>query len=85
MLARQVCVANTKEILVHATAGRDMYRRRGEWRYAKAEWAMQRVLVACGLKKVARACVDGFMRAAVFLAPALLRAMIYEVLLRRHR
>lgn len=83
MLARQVRVANTKEILVHATAGRDMYRRRGGWRYAKAEWTMQRVLVSCGLKGRWKACIDGVLRATVFLAPAFLRAKVYEVLLRK--
>jgi glycosyltransferase involved in cell wall biosynthesis len=83
MLARKVRVANTKEILVHATAGCDMYRRRGGWRYAKAEWVMQRVLVSCGLKGRWKACIDGLLRATVFLAPAFLRAKVYEVLLRK--
>lgn len=83
MLSRKVCVANTKEILVHATAGRDMYRRRGGWRYAKAEWAMQRVLVSCGLKGRWKAFVDGLLRAMVFLAPAFFRAKVYEVFLRK--
>lgn len=83
MLARKARVANLKEVLVHATAGRDMYRRRGGWKYARAEWAMQRLLVACGLKSWWRAIMDGATRAAVFLAPAAVRGLIYTLLLRR--
>jgi hypothetical protein len=83
MLSRKVRVANTKEVLVHATAGIDMLRRRGGWRYAKAEWAMQKVLISCGLKGRCRAFIDGFLRASVFLAPVFLRAKVYEVFLRK--
>jgi glycosyltransferase involved in cell wall biosynthesis len=83
MLARGVPAANSAEILVHATTGRDMYRRRGGWRYARAEWALQRVIVANGLKSRPRALFDGVVRAAVFLVPAVVRGKIYEVLLRR--
>ena len=83
MLARMTPVANTPEVLVHATAGRDMYRRRGGWRYAKAEWGLQNVMVTCGLKTKQRAWRDGLLRAAVFLAPEGLRAKVYELFLRK--
>lgn len=83
MLATGIQVANSPEILVHATAGRDMYKRRGGWRYAKAEWALQRIMVANGMKGTLRASFDGLARASVFLAPAGLRGAIYEKLLRR--
>jgi hypothetical protein len=83
MLAAGVGVANSPEVLVHATAGHDMYKRRGGWRYAKAEWALQRIMVASGMKGTLRACFDGLARAGVFLAPAGLRGAIYEKLLRR--
>lgn len=85
MLARHTPVANTAEVLVHATAGHDMYRRRGGWRYARAEWDLQIVMVSCGLKTRARALLDGLLRAAVFLAPAGLRGKVYEVLLRQRQ
>lgn len=83
MLAKKARVGNLPEVLVHATAGLDMYRRRGGWKYARAEWVMQRLLVTCGLKSWWRAGIDGISRAAVFLAPAVVRGMIYTRLLRR--
>ncbi len=83
MLARKTRVANTAEVLVHATAGRDMYRRRGGWRYAKAEWELQNVMVSCGLKTRVRAWCDGLLRASVFLAPEGLRGKVYELFLRK--
>lgn len=83
MLAKDVRVANSPEILVHATAGRDMYRRRGGWKYAKAEWRLQIMMVDCGMKSKVRAWIDGLARATVFLAPQGLRGAIYEALLRK--
>lgn len=82
MLEQKARVANTRGVLVHATAGLDMYRRRGGWKYAKAEWEMQHLLVASGLKSRGRAWWDGFMRAAIFLAPAPIRGTIYRRVLR---
>ena len=83
MLARKTRVANTGEVLVYATAGRDMYRRRGGWRYAKSEWELQNLMVSCGIKTRARAWRDGLFRATGFLAPAFLRGKVYEVFLRK--
>ncbi len=83
MLARKTRVANTAEVLVHATAGLAMYRRRGGWRYAKAEWEMQNVLVSCGLKTRIQAWRDGLFRAVGFLVPADLRGKVYELFLRK--
>ena len=83
MLARNTPVTNTNEILVHATAGRDMYRRRGGWRYAKAELELQNLMVSCGLKTRGRAWRDGLFRATGFLMPAGLRGKVYEIFLRK--
>lgn len=82
MLARNTRVANSAEALVRATTGRDMYRRRGGWRYAKAEWELQNVMVSCGLKTKAQAWRDGLFRAVGFLAPAGFRGKLYELFLR---
>lgn len=73
---------NTPVILVEATTGRDMYKRRGGWRYAKAEIELQHHLVACGIKPGASAFIHGTARASVFLMPQVLRGWIYERLLR---
>jgi len=73
---------NLPQVLVHASAGREMYRRRGGWRNAGAEWALQRHLMRCGLKGPLSALVDGLLRMLVFLLPAGLRGRVYERLLR---
>lgn len=83
MLSHDIRVANTAEVLVRASAGLAMYRRRGGWRYAKAEWELQNLMVICGLKTKGRAWRDGFIRAAGFLAPAALRGKLYEMFLRK--
>jgi glycosyltransferase involved in cell wall biosynthesis len=75
--------ANLSEVLVHATAGRDMYRRRSGWRYAKAERDMQALMVRLGLKSRLHGALDGIARSSVFLSPVFLRRLIYERLLRR--
>lgn len=82
-LARNIPVANLKEVLVHASAGINMFRRRGGWRYARSEWQMQNLLVKSGLKRRDQALVDGFLRATFFLIPASLRGFLYSFLLRK--
>lgn len=83
LLLAGATVANIPEVLVHATTGPDMYRRRGGWRYARGEWELQRHLVRCGLKSWPQALLDTVSRGLVFLMPAGVRSRIYERLLRR--
>lgn len=83
LLAKKLPVANLKEVLVHASAGMGMFKRRGGWRYAKSEWQMQNLLVDSGLKGRARALVDGLIRATFFLIPASWRGFLYIHLLRK--
>ena len=73
---------NLQSVQVYATAGRDMYKRRGGWRYAKAEYEMQRILVQTGLKRPLHALLDGITRAAVYLLPSTARGYVYEKFLR---
>jgi len=82
-LARKIPVGNLKEVLVHASAGMNMFRRRGGWRYAKSEWQMQNLLVKSGLKGRVQALIDGLLRAVFFLIPSSLRGYLYVHLLRR--
>ena len=84
MLQRGALTANLPEILVHATAGQDMYRRRGGWQYARDEIQLQRHLVRCGVKGWTAGTLHAFMRGAVFLMPPVLRGSIYRKAL-RHR
>jgi glycosyltransferase involved in cell wall biosynthesis len=82
LLKEGVKTGNLPDVVVMATTGRDMYQRRGGWRYAAGEWALQSHLVRCGLKSWPAACVHGAMRSVVFLMPAALRGWIYERALR---
>lgn len=75
--------ANLSEVLVHATAGRDMYSRRSGWRYARGERDLQGLMVRLGVKSRLRALVDGMARSSVFIAPGMVRRLIYERALRR--
>lgn len=82
MLASGARMVNTEEVLVRATAGRDLMRRRGGLRYARAEIALQRYLVRCGLKGKVQAVIDGLSRAFIFALPIFLRSWIYRNFLR---
>lgn len=75
--------ANLSEVLVHATGGKDLYRRRGGLRYALAERDLQKFLVQLGLKSQLRGLIDGIARSSAFIAPVFLRKLIYEMVLRR--
>jgi glycosyltransferase involved in cell wall biosynthesis len=81
-LAKQFPVANINDILVHASGGIDMFRRRGGWRYAKSEKQIQLLLVKCGLKSRWRSLIDGSLRAVFFLIPARAREYLYTQFLR---
>ena len=83
MLGQGCMAANTRETLVHATAGRDMVRRRAGLKNARSEIALQRLLVDHGLKSSVAGIADGVARALVCLLPNWSRAFIYERLLRR--
>jgi glycosyltransferase involved in cell wall biosynthesis len=74
--------ANLPEVLVHATAGREMYIRRGGWRYACGECQLQALMVNLGFKSRLRAALDGIARSAVFLVPSFIRRLIYMRILR---
>jgi glycosyltransferase involved in cell wall biosynthesis len=82
-IAKGYTAMNVKTILVHASAGMSMFRRRGGFRYAKSEWQMQRLMVQCGLKNHAQAILDGILRAGFFLIPSSLRGLIYLTFLRK--
>ena len=82
MIASGANCANLPEVLVHATAGRDMYTRRSGWRYACGERELQALMVSLGLKSRLRAALDGIARAGFFLLPSLVRRLIYMWALR---
>jgi glycosyltransferase involved in cell wall biosynthesis len=75
-------VYNIQDVLVDATAGLGMYRRRGGFRYALGEIYLQKHLVKCGVKGLFQACYQGLFRAIIFLIPTSFRACIYQSFLR---
>jgi glycosyltransferase involved in cell wall biosynthesis len=82
MLHKGAVSKNLAEVLVHATAGREMYRRRGGWRYALGEIQLQRHLVACQVKGPLSAFLHGVARSLVFLLPIAWREWVYKHFLR---
>lgn len=82
LVSRNYKVCNLATVLVDATAGTEMFQRRGGVRYALAEIDLQRHLVKCGLKSRISALADGVMRSAIFLAPNAVREFVYLRFLR---
>lgn len=85
LLARGCRVCNLGDVLVDATAGTEMFQRRGGLRYAMAEVDLQRHLVRCGLKSPLSALMDGALRSIVFLAPNKVREFVYLNFLRAQK
>lgn len=83
MIANGAKVRNVDDILVHATAGRDMYRRRGGFKYVYSEVKLQEILVRYGLQPPILALIIGIIRSFVFLIPVGLRGAVYERFLRK--
>jgi hypothetical protein len=73
------------KVLVDATAGKEMFRRRGGLQYALAEVELQRHLVRCGLKSYLSALIDGALRSIIFLAPNNVRQFFYLKFLRTQK
>lgn len=82
MLSQGVLSQNLDLILVNATAGADMYKRRGGLKYALAEIQLQRHLFSVGIKSRFSALIHGSARAFAFLLPSSVRGFIYEKILR---
>ncbi len=78
------CISyNINKFLVDATAGKEMFVRRGGIKSAFAEIDLQTHLVKRGLKNKFSAFVDGCIRALIFIAPSFVREFIYLSFLRQ--
>ena len=75
-------VANLSDVLVRATAGNQMYLRRGGFKYVKSEFSLQIHLVKCGVTTIHKAIFFGLIRSFVFVSPNWFRAFIYKTILR---
>ncbi|QDC79070.1 glycosyltransferase [Candidatus Methylopumilus universalis] len=83
MISEGAKVCNLKEVLVHASAGINMYKRRGGFKYILSEIALQKFLIRLNLQSIGLGIVIGFFRSFIFLIPAQLRGIFYESFLRK--
>jgi glycosyltransferase involved in cell wall biosynthesis len=83
MISNNAKVMNTDKVLVHASAGSSMLKRRGGWRYAKSEFILRNYMVSCGVQDLVSAFVFSIVRATIFLLPIFVRAKIYKSFLRK--
>lgn len=75
--------ANIDEILVCATAGKGMYKRRSGLRYVISEYYLQNYIHQNKAKGRALAIFDFLLRSIVFVVPNKLRELIYLIALRK--
>ena len=76
--------ANIPDNLVNVRVGKEMYKRRGGWRYFKSEARLQRYMLNHGIISLPRYCFNTFGRFAVQVAmPNKLRGFIFQKLFRK--
>lgn len=77
--------ANLPDTLVNVRVGREMYRRRGGWRYFKSEKGLQDYMLRHGMISLPRWAFNVAVRFAVQVAmPNRLRGFIFQKLFRKH-
>jgi glycosyltransferase involved in cell wall biosynthesis len=83
MIKHGANLINLPDILVHVTAGKEMYKRRGGLKYILSEYSLQKHLVASGIKPLFWAIIDGVLRSIIFVLPSSVRGFFYLSFLRR--
>ena len=83
MISQGCRCKNLPDITVTAMTGSDFYARRGGFRYAQAEYGLQRHLYTCRIKPLWMAILDFLLRGAVFILPEQVRRHIYIRVLRK--
>lgn len=83
MISKGAKVCNVNNVLVRATAGEDMYKRRSGFRSVFSEFHLQKLLVKCGFQVTLVAIFIGVARSLILILPNRLRAFIYENFLRK--
>ncbi|MCP4952805.1 MAG: glycosyltransferase [Proteobacteria bacterium] len=76
-------VCNIDKVLVEASAGDGLIRRRGGWRHVIAEIKLQKLMISLGTQSYTSAALIGTLRCTIFLLPVFLRRFIYLATLRR--
>lgn len=75
-------VTNLNQVLVHASGGIEMYKRRGG-RTIRSEITMQKFLIQCKLQTYYGAFIICSFRSIIFALPPVIRGWIYETFLRK--
>ncbi|MGL5947797.1 MAG: glycosyltransferase [Aeromonas sp.] len=76
-------IANLPEVLVYARTGSALATRRGGWRYAKAEWLLQRDFYRRGFISLSKMLANLAVRIPTRMMPRAVRNMLYRTYLRR--
>ena len=84
MLSKGFILANLPTVSVLARAGSSMIARRGGWRYARLEFALQGVLYRSGLISKVGVLRNLLLRVPARLIPASLLSLLYKTALRRN-
>jgi hypothetical protein len=83
MIKKGAKLSNAEEVLVMATAGNEMFKRRRGLKSAIAEIKLQKYLMNCGIKSPARASIDCLVRGGLLLLPSYFLGTIYRLMLRK--
>lgn len=83
MISKGARAMNVDDVLVNATTGKEMYKRRGGLKYAVGEFRFQKFLVKIGIKNHIEAVFDFFLRFIAFIIPSFIRGFIYLKWLRK--
>ena len=76
-------IANMPEPLLYFRINDDTYRRRGGWKYVKAEWKIQRELLRLGIINKFEFMKNVILKTGVRLMPNFIRKFIYINFLRK--
>ena len=83
MIAKGAKFANIPEPLVYFRINNDTYRRRGGWKYVKAEWKIQKELLRFGITNKFEFTKNVILKTSVRLMPNFVRKFIYIKFLRK--
>lgn len=85
MLIKGSIFGNIPEPLLYFRVSNDTYKRRGGWRYVKAEWILQKEYFKLGVINVNEFIINIICKSIIRLIPNQIRKMIYLKLLRKHK
>jgi glycosyltransferase involved in cell wall biosynthesis len=83
-LAKNARVCNIDEVLVEASAGSEMYQRRGGFRLLVSEYQIQCLLVRLKFQSIYGGICTWFIKVPFYLSPAFLRGFLYKKFLREN-